>query len=68
MHRAERGGATRHRNLSPDVERLVCAGSVYEGGGVIALRSGEVLHVNAMRISLTAATLDDPFPRPEARR
>ncbi|WP_175823631.1 hypothetical protein [Burkholderia sp. BCC0419] len=59
---------TRHRNLRPDVERLARAGSVYEGGGVIALRSGEVLHVNAMRIGLTAATLDDPFPQPDARR
>ncbi|NTZ06625.1 hypothetical protein [Burkholderia metallica] len=59
---------TRHRNLSPDVERLACAGAVYEGGGVIALRSGEVLHVDAMRIGLTAAVLDDPFPQLEARR
>ncbi|HDR9799174.1 TPA: sulfatase [Burkholderia cenocepacia] len=44
------------------------AWSVYDAGRVIPLRPGDVLHVNAMRIGYTAATLDYPFPQTEARR
>lgn len=40
--------------------------NVYDGG-VIALQSGDVLHINAMRIGYTAATLDYPFPPAAAR-
>jgi hypothetical protein len=42
--------------------------SVYDAGRVIPLRDGDVLHVNAMRIGYTAATLDYPVPQQEARR